>query len=330
MRPASILTAEFSFAVVLLMFLTFFLAASPSAAPQAPASGAGLESVKLPPAPPGGLDASKLPDIVGVHIGTPTDKVIAQLNSLYPLVRNERRVQMFGPGGGNGDGKGLSYAKYAATNDPPFISSALFTRAFPEGCINPKAGSCQGGRDEMRVIFSGPPQKLSVRLERSLSWEQQPTSDNLKAALIQKYGPNFTETPQSPPIMLKWAFDEQGNALPAPPKNVYCPGIISQQGSPPPNPYSMPSYLGIYPGTSPQQEQQQLVGIMRNRCPYILVEAQINGRPGGPASQMSVVIQELPQDLRNAFAAEHYMRQSANAQANQQLKKSQQQAAPKF
>lgn len=324
MRPASIVLVRLSFAVALLTVLTFFVAASPSAAQQAPASGSGLQGVQLPPAPPGGLDPSKLPDILDVHIGTPTDKAIAQLNSLYPLVRNNRGTQIWGPGS---TGSPASYTKYAPTNDPPFISSALFTRPFPEGCIKPDAsGSCQV-HDEMRVIFSGPPQKLLVRLERSISWEQQTTSDNLKAALIQKYGPNVAEYPQHPPIILKWAFDEEGKALPAPKPNVTCAGLVSQQGYPPPNPYSISNYIGF---ASEPVTQQQLTSFMRGRCPYISVQVQINGRPGGPANQMTVVIEELPQDLRNAFAADQYMRQAANAQANQQLKKSQQQAPPKF
>ena len=327
MRPASILTSGFTFAVTLLTVLTFFVATAPSLAPQAPAAGLDLKAVQLPPAPPGGLDSSKLPDIVGVHIGTATDKAITQLNSLYPLVRNERGTQIFGRGGGNGEGQGVGYSKYASTNEPPFISSALFTRPFPEGCSNPKGG-CQV-QDEIRGIFSGPPQKLLVRLERSVSWEgdRQTTSDNLKAALIQKYGASFAEYPQHPPVILKWAFDEEGNALPAPKPNVTCPGLVSQQGYPAPNVYSIPNYIGF---PSEPVTQQQLTTFMRGRCPYISVQAQINGRPGGTANQMTVIIEELPQDLRNTFAAEQYIRRAANAQANQQLKKAQQQEAPKF
>lgn len=298
-------------------------ATSPSPAPQAPASGSGLEGAQLPPAPHGGLDPSKLPDIVGVHIGTPTEKAIAQLNALYPLVRNERGTQIWGQGS---PGSPASYAKYASTNDPPFISSVLFTRAFPEGCVKPDQwGSCQA-HDEIRGIFSGPPEKVLVRLERSVSWEggRQTTSDNLKAALTQKYGANFTESPR---FTLRWAFDEEGRSLPAPKPNVTCLGILSQQGLPAPNVYAIPNLVGF--GSDPVT-QQQLTSIMRNSCPYILVQVQINGAASGTANQMTVVIQELPQDLRNSFAAERYMRQAANGQANEQLKKAQQQAAPKF
>jgi hypothetical protein len=164
------------------------------------------------------------------------------------------------------------------------------------------------------------------------------TSDNLKAALVQKYGPNFTEFP---PLTLNWAFDEGGKALPAPPKPVSCRGIISQQGSPgtsavpggpsiPNNPQMLDSYLGLLynPGAPPLQ--QQLTPILRGRCSFIFVSAQIGGQPGGPAGGLTVIIQELPEDLRDAFAAEAYLHNAANAQANQQLKNAQQQSAPKF
>ena len=299
-------------------------AALQSPAPQALAPASTLGGVQLPPAPPGGLDPSKLPDIVTIHIGAPTDKVIAQLNSLYPLVRNDRGSQIWGPGATGG---GLSSAKYASTNDPPYLSSAMYARPFTDGCPSSPDG-CQSS-DQIRAIFSGPPEKVLVRLERSVSYGsgRPTTSDNLKAALTQKYGPNFTE---NPPMTLNWAFDEQGKPLPAPKPPVQCAGILSTQGYPPPNPYSMTSYVGVFTTGTPPPLQQQLTPILRNRCSFILVTAQINSQPGGSANGFTVIIQELPEDLRDAFAAEIYMEQAANAQSNQQLKNAQQQAAPKF
>jgi hypothetical protein len=303
------------------------VAASPSSAPQAPASGSALGGVQLPPAPPGGLDPSKLPDILGIHIGTPTEKVIAQLNSLYPRVRNERGTQMFGPGGyGVGAdvaAPGLGFLKYAPTNDPPYVASAMYSRPFSDPCPSSPTG-CQSN-DEIRAIFSGPPVKVLVRLERVTAYGsgQPTTTANLKAALAQKYGPSFTE---DPPLTLNWAFDEQGKALPAPPKPISCRGIISQQGTLIP----LTSYLGISPTTAPQIQQQQLTTLMRGRCSYIFVQARINGQPNGPANELTVIIQELPEDVRDAFAAEAYMQQAAKAQSNQQLNNAQQQAAPKF
>ena len=303
-------------------------AASPSPAPPAAASGsASLGDVQLPPAPPGGLDSSKLPDILGVHIGTPTDKVIAQLNSLYPFVRH-------GTGTEESGSMGNGFIKYTPTNDPPCVSSTGYFKPNTDAC---SSNGCQAN-DTMRAIFSGPPETVLVRLERSVSYGsgRPTTSDNLKAALAQKYGPNFTEYP---PMTLNW--DEEGKALPAPPKPVSCRGILSQQGYPgttvvpggpstPNNPQRLDSYVGLLynPGAPPLQ--QQLAPVLRGRCSFILVQAQINSQPGGSANGFTVIIQELPEDLRDAFAAEAYIHQAANAQSNQQLKNAQQQAAPTF
>jgi hypothetical protein len=90
------------------------------------------------------------------------------------------------------------------------------------------------------------------------------------------------------------------------------------------------SYVGLLynPGAPPLQ--QQLAPVLRGRCSFVLVTAQIIGQPAGPANGLTVTIQELPEDLRDAFNAEAYLQQAANAQSNQQLKNAQQQAAPKF
>jgi len=208
-------------------------------------------------APSGGLDPSKLPDILGVHIGTPTDKVIAQLNSLYPFVRH-------GTGAVESGSMGNGYIKYAPTNDPPYVSSTGYFKPNTAGC---SPSGCQAN-DTMRAIFSGPPEKVVVKLQRMVSFDsgKMPTTDTLKAALIQKYGANFTAYPDA--FTLQWAFDEEGKALPPPNKPVSCQGILSQQGYPgtsdvpggpftPNNPQMLDSYLGIVPGTPPQQQQQQ-------------------------------------------------------------------------
>ena len=42
---------------------------------------------------------------------------------------------------------------------------------------------------------------------------------------------------------------------------------------------------------------------------------------------MTITMQELPEDLRDAFAAEAYIQKAAGAQSNQQLNNAQQQAA---
>lgn len=232
---------------------------------------------------------------------------------------------------------GNGYIKYAPTNDPPYVSSTGYFKPNTAGC---SPSGCQAN-DTMRAIFSGPPEKVVVKLQRMVSFDsgKMPTTDTLKAALIQKYGPNFTAYPDA--FTLQWAFDEEGKALPPPNKPVSCQGILSQQGYPgtsevpggpfaPYHPQILDSYLGIPPASPPQQQQQQLVTIMRGRCSFILVTAQIAATSEGTGAQMTVTISELPEDLRDAFAADAYIRQAANAQSNQQLNNAQQQAAPKF
>ena len=275
-------------------------------------------SALIPPAPPGGLDPTRLPDILGVHIGTPTDQVVKQLNAIYPTVR-DRDGLVSGH-------DGFSSAKYAPASDKPYIASTMYIRPFPEGCAG--AGMCQV-HDEFRVIFSGPPEPRAAKLYRSISYEggKQPPAETLRNAAIQKYGPSFTEYP---PLTLTWAFDEQGKPLPPLPKSSSQCGVgeVSPQGFTAPNPQVVTSTIGV---SSVMVNQRDIDRIVSARCVMgVVVKAQIDGSSSGLASGMEITIMELAQDLRNAFAAENYLRQAAKENANQQLKKSQQQAAPTF
>ena len=303
-------------------------AAAPAGGAAQASAAASPQSNQIPPAPPGGLIPSKLPDILGVHLGTPTAQALAQLNALYPIVRASANLIS--------GSFGYGYNKYRSTKDPPYVASAGFQKP------NPAGGS--SGEDTVRTIFSGPPQAVLVWLEREITFESNKGAapNTLRSALIQKYGSNFVE---NPPNTLAWTFDEQGNALAPASKTVAssCRGIISQQGYPgvttlPGGPYSPPGsfptvmddYLG--PAPVPANQQQQLIAsVIRGRCPFILVKAQIQlAGPGGVATDLTVDMWEYPEDLRVSLADEQYLQQGANATANQQLKNAQQQAAPTF
>jgi len=274
---------------------------------------------QLPQPPAGGLDPSKLPDIVGVHIGTPTDQAIKQLDSLYPVVRDNHGTQQYG------QFQPPAMTRYAATNDPPYRSGGLWTRT------TEAPGACGGGGcgDRFDALFSGPPDQRLVRMTRTVGYppNKQATVDTVKNALAQKYGPNFTEFPQ---MVLVWAFDEQGNALKLSKNEAQCArgeGPLSQGGNNPP--YALQSYLGLYVPTP--QQQQQLTNLLRSKCVKgVIVQAQIGGNSSGIVGGMTVMITEVAADLRNAFAAELYLQQAANAQADQQRVKDQQTPAPKF
>jgi hypothetical protein len=276
---------------------------------------------QIPAPPAGGLDTSKLPDILGIHIGSPTNQVSSQIAALFPVVRPGTGPQQFGP-------YPPGHIKYAPTNDPPYISSQAANRANPDGC---GPTDCQAS-DIIAAIFSGPPDTRVVSLQRTLSYssERLVSTDTFKNSLIQKYGSNYTQFPVN--VML-WAFDEQGKPLTLSKSDATCArgeGPISQQGYPPPNAYSMTSYLGILTPV-PLQQQQAIASVLRSKCVKgIIVTADLGAQPGGMSQQLQVTIVDTAEDLRDAFAAEIYLQQSANAKASQQLKNAQQQSAPTF
>ena len=162
-------------------------------------------------------------------------------------------------------------------------------------------------------------------LQRDLTWDmgKAPTSDTLKNALIQKYGPDFVESAGG---YLTWLFDETGKPMPPLPRAVAltgCQTIVSNQSG---VSRGLPSYLGM-----PTRTQQDVDRIVKVRCGMqVQVAAWINGTPGGTANALEVTVREIASDLRAAFAAENYMWQLKSAQSNQQLNNAQQQAAPKF
>jgi hypothetical protein len=43
--------------------------------------------VQFPPAPPGGLNFSKLPDVMGINIGMPVQQAVAVVKSKWPVDR---------------------------------------------------------------------------------------------------------------------------------------------------------------------------------------------------------------------------------------------------
>jgi hypothetical protein len=290
---------------------------SPPAAGNQLAVPGAFSSSLLTPAPPGGLDPSKLPDLLGIHIGEPTDQAVAEIQKLYPVIRNDHGTLLWGL-------PSVPSHTYPVPNAPPYVSSVAVAKPNTAGCA---PTTCQA-QDRIDAVFSGPPEKRVVQLKRDLTWDgvKAPTSDTLKSALIQKYGPNFVENSA---LTLVWLFDETGKPMPPLAKSVAfngCQSIISNGAG---VGGGLPSYLGV---AVPQKEpQQDLDRIVKVRCGMqIQVVAWINGTPGGTANSLLVTVSEIAGDLRAAFAAENYLWQLKSAQSNQQLKNAQQQAAPTF
>ncbi len=288
----------------------------PASGNQMAVPGAFTSSL-LTPVPAGGLDPSKLPDLLGVHIGEPADQAIAELQKLYPVVRS--------PGGAvQSQILSTPHNKYPFANAPLYAATVYNVRQNTAGC---SPTTCQA-QDRIDAVFSGPPDKMVVQLRRYLTWDvgKTPTSDTLKTALIQKYGQNFVE---GPPLTYTWLFDETGKPMPPLTRLVAlsgCQNIVSNQNG---VGGGLPSYLGI--GNPQTEAQQDLDRIVKVRCGMqVQVVAAINGTAGGTANALQVVINEIAADLRAGFAAENYIWQLRSAQSNQQLKNAQQQAAPTF
>ena len=265
------------------------------------------------PAPAGGIDTSKLPDVVGIHIGESTSQVVAQAAKLYPPSSNVSKMV-------------LSEQAYAYTNDPPYTASLAVAKRNLDGC---SPTDCQA-QDTLNALFSGPPDQRVVELVRGLTWGagKQPTIDTLRTALIQKYGETFSENPGGG-LMMVWLFDEGGQPMPSQSKlaAMNCGGLLAFGGG---TSAKLPDYL--YRAPLPQVvTQQDLDRFARMSCGrQIFVQAQVFGQTGGTANSMTITIREYAADLRDAFAAENLMRQAKYAQGNQQLQNAQQQSAPKF
>lgn len=296
------------------------MASAPSAPAQASAANykapipptVAYTSSLIPPAPAGGLDPSKLPDLIGIHIGDSTDRVLAAIDKLYPQT-------------GAGRSNGLRTQGYAYTNDPFYPSSMSLSKRNMDGCA---PNDCRGD-DSISALFSGPPEQRAVELQRGLSWPtNQPTMATLRAAFIQKYGQTFEES-NAGGLTMTWLFDEEGK--PMPPQSrlaaMNCGGMLAFGGGPS---QRLPDYLfrSPPPQVVTQEDLDRFAKISCGR--KIWVNAQVFGQPGGMANSMQLTIREYAVDLRDAFAAENFMRQAKLAQGSQQLKNAQQQAAPAF
>jgi hypothetical protein len=269
----------------------------------------GAAAVQVPAAPEGGIDASKMPDIVGVHLGMSPQEVLAKLKPLYPVTHI-------------GDlGLNLGYAKFGHAPGSPWIQT-----------INGHADPCGNNQcsDVMNVVFNGPPNKQGViGIDRAMGFPQgkNPTPDTVKAALLQKYGPNPVMVQ---PTMLGWVFDEQGRPMtPANAKSlVQCAGTVTSGAAGGPTPTNAAPEYGLT-GTRPLTPAD-VADLMRNPCRvgvYVLASLNVAGQV---VNSFSVKISENSEATRDVIAQQQYLDGVASGQQQQQLKKAQQQTVPKF
>ena len=253
----------------------------------------------VPVAPAGGINPAKLPDVLGFHLGMTPQDVVAKFKTMYPK------------GGGN-LGNTLDYAKIEGGSDPPWPAR-----------VTGVASRCNGGTqgcDNLFVMFSEPPnQQRVIAMERILSFTQgkEPTLDNVKAALLQKYGANPIVLG---PNLFSWLYDEQGQPA------VLAPAVAqrrTQCAGDSITPRTDQNINGAQPLT-----QAGINTMMVNPCRVgVVVYAQLMGS-GQIVTVMDLKLSENSEDTRDYIAATQYLAAQSAALKQKQMKSAQQVAAP--
>ena len=261
--------------------------------------GIRAQTAQVPAASPGGVNASRLPDADGVHLGMTVDQATAVMKSHF----TGNNLQIF-------------YSHYA--KGPTWVSSLQ--------------GTSTDQSDELDVMFSMPPRPQQVvYIERGLVLPpgKQPTEENTVASLRQKYGKELASTRGSSRVMT-WAYDEQGQpANPQGPSN-WSPADCADQnfglvgGETPPGPGLEVDYV-----LGPVPLAQQLPGLTANLCNQdVFVTARL--LPGAPIQGTPVITQvyihlgEKPLMLRNAVAGQQYLDGVATTKKQQERKNAEQ------
>ena len=268
------------------------------------------QAVQVPAGPAGGIDPAKMPDVNGVHLGMPVQDVVDKLKPLFP------------PGIGD-HGLHPGYAKFGHAPGPAFVQTLY---GHEDNCGNNECA------EVVQVVFNTPPSKqVAVSIDRNIAFQsgKQPTPDIVKGALLKKYGPNpYLVTTQ--PLTLAWIYDEGGQIItPAKGKDlVRCAGTLSGGAAGGPTPTNSAPEYGLT-GTQPLTPAF-VADMMRNPCRVgVYVLAEIGGA-GQTVQYLDIKISDNSEVTRDAIAEQQYLDMVAAGQQQDQLKKAQQQAAPKF
>ena len=287
-----------------------FLASILLAAAFVGSRGASIHA-QAPVAPAAGLDPSKLPDVVGIHLGMPVAQALAVMKSLFP---DSTYLQS------------VTAGKYMQTSDKPWLTSMT----------EMLRSSCSGCDESIIVRFSIPPNPQHVvAIQRSLVFgpDKQPLVDPTIAGLRQKYGPESFKSVPDPVQNITWLYDEQGQHLPASTPN-FSPGCAGVVAEPPAGGTGLdnPSPLGFVLATNPITPSV-IATMIRNPCrSNVYVRVQLS--PTGPGNSLVHIIDiqmsENALDTRDVIAAQQYLDGVANGQKQQELKHAQQQGVPKL
>jgi hypothetical protein len=283
--------------------------AIPTPGPSASPGPALANSAPSPPA--GGLDPSKLPDAVGIHLGMPIEQASALMKSQFPAA-----TYMLTATG----------SKFMNTSDKPWITSMTVMLI----------SGCSGCQEELVVRFSSPPNLQQViAIQRSLVFgpDKQPLMEATIAGLRQKYGPESAKSVPDPIQSIVWLYDEQGQHLPSPGAN-FAQGCAGSLVGPPPGGDGLknPNSVGFVLPNNPMTPSV-IATIMRDPCrSNVNVRARLS--PTGPGNSLvhivDIQMSENALDTRDVIAAQQYLDGVAAGQKQQDLKNAQKQDAPKL
>jgi hypothetical protein len=284
--------------------------ANSSPAQPRPASNSEGGSSQIP-APAVGLDPSKLPDAVGIHLGMPIEQASAMMKSIFPAATYTTTA---------------TGSKFMNAPDKAWITSMTATLI----------SGCPGCQEEFVVRFSIPPNPQEViGIQRSLVFGtgKEPLMDPTIAGLRQKYGPEAAKSVPDPTLSLVWLYDEQGQHLP-PPGGNFSQGCAGSLLGPPPGGDGLknPNSVGFAMANAPVTPTV-ITTMMRDPCrSNVHVRAHLS--PTGPGNSLVHIIDiqmtENALDTRDVIAAQQYLDGVASGQKQQQLKNAQQQSAPKL
>jgi hypothetical protein len=256
----------------------------------------------VPAGPPGGVNASKLPDAEGVHLGMTVDQATVVMKGLFP-----------------GGGLQLRYSHY--DKGPVWVSSM--------------SGTATDQRDFLQVFFSmppNPPEVVFVQRTVILLPGKQPTAESTMVSLRQKYGKDLALS-RSGTGMMAWAYDEQGQpATPQGPANwspTDCAqqrfGVAGGQADP-----ASSLEIPFVPDQTPfAQKVSTMTSDLCNRHVYVTAQLMVSSVQGTPVvAQIIMYLGEKPLMVRNSLAGQQFLQGVADAKSQQQMKNAQQQKAP--
>ena len=248
----------------------------------------------VPATPPGGINAAKLPDTNGLHLGMTQDQALAVMKKLYPA------------------------NLITITSNRQEDGTVWISHISGQNIQN-----CTASCDGMDVSLSPPPNPVQViGINRAINSGSStpPTVSAVVASLRQKYGQELASV--KAPIMT-WAYDEQGQPInPQGPSN-WSPADCAHAGG-----FELPG------ATPLAQILPRLEANLCNRGVFVTVQilpgAAIQGVPVAP--QIFMYLGEKSLQFRDGVAAQQYAEAQAAAkqqqQQQQQMKAAQQQKAP--